>query len=144
MCLLISGQDINVKPSNIPIAYKGVYYIRSGATKQELKGAALQQFILTKMGRSWDDMVCEDATFEDIDRNAIDYFLRKAIDAERMPVQSINDPTGLILSNLDLIAPNGRLKNAAILLFGKRPSRFFSGIDFRICRLGNSESDIIV
>ena len=136
--------EINVKPSNIPIAYKGVYYIRSGATKQELKGAALQQFILTKMGGSWDDMVCEDATFEDLDRDAVDYFLRKAIDAERMPVQSINDPTGLILSNLDLIAPNGRLKNAAILLFGKRPSRFFSGIDFRICRLGNSESDIIV
>lgn len=34
--------EIDVPQSNIPIAYKGEYHYRSGATKQVLKGAALQ------------------------------------------------------------------------------------------------------
>ena len=59
--------EIIVSPSNVPISYKGVFYYRSGATKQELKGPALQQFILKKMGRSWDEIICEGATLEHID-----------------------------------------------------------------------------
>jgi len=51
--------EIIVNPSNVPISYKGVFYYRSGATKQELKGPALQHFILKKMGRSWDEIICE-------------------------------------------------------------------------------------
>lgn len=42
--------EIVVSPSNVPIAYKGTYHYRSGSTKQELKGLALQQFIMQK----WD------------------------------------------------------------------------------------------
>jgi len=30
--------EVTVPPSSIPISYKGIYYIRSGSTKQELKG----------------------------------------------------------------------------------------------------------
>lgn len=44
--------EIIVSPSNMPIAYKGTYHYRSGSTKQELKGLALQQFIMEKMGHS--------------------------------------------------------------------------------------------
>ena len=43
--------EIIVNPSNVPISYKGVFYYRSGATKQELKGVALQQFVLKKLKR---------------------------------------------------------------------------------------------
>ena len=136
--------EIQVQPSNVPISYKGIYYVHSGATKQELKGTALQQFLLTKIGKSWDDMVCDGVTTEDIDRNAIDYFLRMSANYGRMSGLSFIDATEIVLDNLDLLTPAGAVKNAAILLFGKRPSRFFSGIDFRICRLGNGESDIIV
>ena len=60
--------EIVVTPSNVPIAYKGTYHYRSGSTKQELKGLALQNFILKKMGRSWDDMPVVGATLDDIDR----------------------------------------------------------------------------
>ena len=71
--------EIIVESSNIPIAYKGIYHYRSGSTKQELRGVALQEFILKKMGRSWDDISNERATLDDIDRKAIDYFLRKGV-----------------------------------------------------------------
>lgn len=42
--------EIAVQPCNLPIAYHGIYHYRSGSTKQELKGAALQQFLLRKWG----------------------------------------------------------------------------------------------
>lgn len=42
--------EIVIEPTNIPISYKGSFYYRSGATKQELKGVALHQFILKKSG----------------------------------------------------------------------------------------------
>ena len=45
--------EIQVEPNSVPISYRGHYHYRSGSTKQELKGAALQEFILRKLGRSW-------------------------------------------------------------------------------------------
>lgn len=135
--------EIVVPPSNIPIALKGIYHYRSGATKQELKGAALQQFILKKMGSSWDDVENERATINDIDRSAIDYFLKKAIASNRMPSDSINDNIENILYNLNLITDNGKIKNAALLLFAKRTSKFFTSSDFRIGRFVKDESDLV-
>ena len=63
--------EIDVSPSSVPISYHGVYHYRSGTTHQELTGIALQQFILKKLGRTWDDFVCADATVDDIDRKSV-------------------------------------------------------------------------
>ena len=82
---------------------------------QELRGPALQQFVLKKMGRSWDDVTYDSATIDDLDKTAIDYFLRKG-------------------QNLDLITDEGKLKNAALLLFAKRPQRYFTSVRFNIGR----------
>ncbi len=38
--------EIITSPSSFPISYKGQYHYRSGSTKQELKGNALNQFLL--------------------------------------------------------------------------------------------------
>lgn len=135
--------EIAVQPCNLPIAYHGIYHYRSGSTKQELKGAALQQFLLRKMGHSWDDIENERATLDDIDRQAIDFFLRKAVDAGRMPVDSLNETTGKVLSNLNLIGGEGKLRNAALLLFGKNPAKFFTSVQFRIGRFGRDEADLM-
>ena len=57
--------EIVVEPQSVPISYKGQYHYRTGSTKQELKGIALQQFILEKMGKQWDDVSHETATLDD-------------------------------------------------------------------------------
>ena len=136
--------EIVVNPSNVPIAFKGQYHYRSGSTKQELKGVALQQFLLKKMGLSWDDMPVPYATIDDIDRSAIDYFLRRSIASERMDEEEQNASTEDVLRNLDLITPDGELKSAAILLFGKRVHKFFPAAEFKIGRFHNDESDLII
>ena len=127
----------------MPIAYKGTYHYRSGSTKQELKGLALQNFILKKMGWSWDDIPVTGATLDDIDRVAIDYFLRKGIAVGRISSDAYASSTEAVLRSLNLITEDGQLKQAALLLFGKNPKRFFVSCDFRIGRFRNDESDLI-
>ena len=135
--------EIVVTPSNMPIAYKGEYHYRSGATKQQLKGVALQEFILKKMGRSWDDTLIENSSLEMIDREAIDYFLRQGVNSKRLSQEALSYSTEKVLENLQLITDDGKLNNAAILLFGKNPQKSFVSSIFRIGRFGKNESDLI-
>ncbi len=46
--------EIIVEPHPYPVNYKGQYHYRSGTTKQELKGAALDKFLLQRKGKRWD------------------------------------------------------------------------------------------
>lgn len=122
--------EIVVEPSNIPINYKGKYYYRSGSTVQELRGTALQQFVLKKMGRSWDDIANDHATIDDLDKSSIEYFLRKGYENGRINDEERNAPVEMVLENLNLINEEGKLKNAALLLFAKKPQRYFTSVQF--------------
>ena len=135
--------EVVIEPSNIPINYKGKYYYRSGSTMQELRGPALQQFVLKKMGRSWDDIPNEHATLDDLDRSAVDYFLRKGIKSGRIGEDESNASTQDVLENLNLICEDGKLKNAALLLFAKKPQRYFTCVEFKIGRFRKDEADLI-
>lgn len=135
--------DIRVKASPVPVLYHGVCHYRSGTTKQELTGIALQQFILRKMGRSWDDMPCEGAGMEDIDRGAVRYFTEKAAEARRLGTSRGRTDARRVLESLGLFDAEGQLKNAAVLLFGKNPQKFFPGAEFRIGRFGRGEADLM-
>ncbi|MCL2436235.1 MAG: ATP-binding protein, partial [Lentimicrobiaceae bacterium] len=59
--------EIIVQPYSVPISLRGRYYYRSGSVKQELTGAALNEFLLKRAGHTWDEVIEEDATFDDID-----------------------------------------------------------------------------
>ena len=140
----VNLNELIINPSNVPISFKGKYYYRSGATMQELNGTSLQQFIMKKMGKSWDDISNENATLDDIDREAINYFLRKGIDANRIPEDERNASVKDVLTSLHLMDENGRLKNAALLLFGKDPLKFFTSVRFKIGRFGVDEADLLI
>ena len=92
----------------------------------------------------WDDIPVYGATLDDIDRNAIDYFLQCSIKAGRMDELEINSSTEDVLRNLGLFTKEGELKNAAILLFGKHVGQFFPSAVFKIGRFHTDESDLII
>ncbi|MDE5573247.1 MAG: putative DNA binding domain-containing protein [Muribaculaceae bacterium] len=143
--ITIDGKDIIeiiIEPCGMPISYKGVYYYRSGATKQEFRGSALHQFLLKKMGLNWEDITCDGTTLDDIDNNAIDYFLNHAIDAGRMEPELRKSSKEEVLLNLGLIK-DGIPTNGAILLFGKNPQRRFITSGFKIGRFGSDDSDLL-
>lgn len=62
--------EIIVTPSSVAISLRGRYYFRSGSTKQELTGIALNEFLLKKSGKTWDDVLETRATISDIDEKS--------------------------------------------------------------------------
>jgi ATP-dependent DNA helicase RecG len=77
--------EIDVKPYDVLISYQGKYHYRSGSTKQELKGNALNKLLLKKAGKTWDDVVEPRAKLDDIDISAIEAFKKGATTSKRLP-----------------------------------------------------------
>jgi len=128
--------EIVVQPYSVPISLRGRYYYHSGSVKQELTGAALNEFLLKRAGHTWDDVIEEDASFNDIDEETIKKYLRKANEAGRLPdVEGLSTPE--LLGKLRLVK-NGKLKRAAIVLFGKDPGRFYPNT---FVKIGKFEDD---
>ena len=136
--------SIGVEPSNVPISFRGKYYCRSGSTLQELNGVALQQFVLKKMGHRWDDIANDSASIDDIDRQAIDFFLKNGYENGRVKKDELDAPTEVVLQNLHLLSDVGKLKNAALLLFAKVPQKYFTCVQFKIGRFSHSEANLII
>ncbi len=133
--------EIVTNPYSVPISVRGRYYYRSGSTKQELTGAALNEFLLKKSGKTWDDVIETRATFGDIDEKAVKIFLAASQNSGRLPE---ND--GLDLPELFeklRLTENGQLKRAAIILFGKDSGKFYPSIYVKIGRFGKDDTDII-
>ncbi len=133
--------EIDIKPYDVPISYQGKYHYRSGSTKQELKGNSLNEFLLKKAGKTWDDIVEPKAKLEDIDPLAIEAFKKGAKTSKRMPFIADEEDLELILDNL-LLIEDGKLKRSAILLFGKNPCRFFINAFVKIGRFGTTDDDL--
>jgi ATP-dependent DNA helicase RecG len=70
--------EIHVEAYPSPISYKGEYHVRSGSTKQELKGAALDRFLLSKQGRTWDAVPVPHVAVGDLSGEAIARFRKLA------------------------------------------------------------------
>lgn len=132
--------EIVTHPYSVPISLRGRYYYRSGSTKQELTGASLNEFLLKKSGKTWDDVIEPRAKFEDIDEKSVATFLKAAENAGRLPE---ND--GLALPELFeklRLTENGQLKRAAMILFGKDPGKFYPNTFVKIGRFGKDDADI--
>lgn len=112
--------EINVPVSSVPVSYHGAYHYRSGSTKQELKGAPLHNFLLSKVGLSWERQPVARATLNDIDEEIIKSFVQKAYAKQCITSKAENTDTLTFLKNLDLLNEKGELRMAALLLFGKR------------------------
>ena len=131
--------EISIPAYTVPISLRGHYYIRSGSTNLELTGNSLTEFLLRKFVRSWDDVVEDSFTFEDINLTTIEEFKKLATD--RLPyVASETDPI-IILNKLNLLK-NGKYKRAAVLLFGKNPQHFFMQAHIKIGKF-ISDADIL-
>lgn len=130
---------ITVNPYDVAISYQSRYYYRSGSTKQELKDASLNEFLLEKSGKTWDDIIEPTATIEDIDNNAIKAFIKGAKNSKRIP--NIENNINHIFENLRIVK-NGQLKRSAVVLFAKDPRNYYINAYIKIGRFGKSDSDL--
>ncbi|MCC5945773.1 MAG: putative DNA binding domain-containing protein [Bernardetiaceae bacterium] len=129
--------EIIVEPYPYPVNYKGQYHYRSGSTKQELKGGALDKFLLQKKGKRWDSVPVPNVSVNDLKRETFDFFRKRASMSQRIDQESLADSNEHLIENLQL--REGKfLKRAAILLFHTNPERFITGAYIKI---GYFESD---
>ena len=113
--------EIKVDPSSFPISYHGEFHYRSGATKQQLTGIALTEFITKKTGVRWEDVTVDGITVDDLDAESFKIFRREALRSKRMTEAELNISNEELLSKLKLLS-NGKLKRSAVLLFYGDPS----------------------
>jgi ATP-dependent DNA helicase RecG len=118
--------EITVEPYPYPINYKGQYHYRSGSTKQELKGAALDKFLLQKIGKRWDGVPVPKVSVIDLKGETFDLFRKRASKGQRINEDSLTDSDEHLLENLQL-KEGEYLKRAAILLFHPSPENFVTG-----------------
>ena len=131
---------IKVNPYSVAVSLRGRYYYRSGSTKMELTGVELNEFLLKKAGKTWDDVVEEGATVKDIDEDSIAKFIADSNEKGRLP-ETKGLSTFQILEKLKL-TEGKKLKRAAIIMFGNDPMRFYPNIQVKIGRFGKDASDL--
>ena len=134
--------EIITPPYSVPISVRGRYYYRSGSTKQELTGATLNEFLLKKSGKTWDDVIEQRASFNDIDEKAVKTFLAASENAGRLPENNQGLSIPELFEKLRL-TENGQLKRAAVILFGKDSGKFYPSTFVKIGRFGKDDTDII-
>jgi len=123
--------EIVVESYPNPVSYKGQYHYRSGSTKQELKGPALDSFLLKKHGLHWDGVPNPRLAFDDIDNKAITYFVKKGVKSGRLDATSENDSKEELFAKLKLTEKN-YIKRAAALLFCEDPENYVGGAYVKI------------
>lgn len=110
--------------STKPVFYRDKAYIRVGRSNQKLSASEIRSLITNENNIvSWDEQILNEAILDDIDGKKLALFLQIASSKRNLdidPAVSIEEA----LKRLEL-TKNGNLTNAAIILFGKNPQKFF-------------------
>lgn len=125
---------INVLESrDKPVFFKGHAYKRVGKSTLELGSSEIRKLAKDSGGRIyWDNRICEGAGLEDIDEEKVKWFLRKAKHERNFDIEE-QTPVKEALERLELVKDDG-LTNAAVLLFGANPQKFFLQAETRCGR----------
>ena len=135
--------EIPAASRGIPTAFKGHYYGRDGESLVALNIQELETIRDQQNTSDWSSEVCKGAAVDDIDSDAVEYFVEHGIESGRVPKSCRKDTVTHVLESLNLFDASGNLKKSAVLLFGKNPLRFIPGVRFRIGRFGESETELI-
>jgi ATP-dependent DNA helicase RecG len=88
-----------------------------GNSTREVPEESLPRFLLERTGQSWDALPSE-VGIDSLDAKTVADFAVLA--KQRLPALSPSDSIERVLSNLELMAPDGRLLRAVPLLFGQQ------------------------
>ena len=132
--------EIVVDPFPNPISYRGHYFLRSGSTNQELKGAALDRFLLRRQGRTWDGVPVPGVKISNLSTSAIRQFRDLARTSGRLDPADLRSSKVALVEKLQL-TEGTYLKRAAVLLFHDDPEKYVTGAFVKI-GFFRSESDL--
>lgn len=118
--------EISPAPKGIPVAWKGHYYARNNEDLCALNIEKQERIRFQKNQGDWSMQICEEATVDDLDPNAImqarESFLRKNQNISEDEIMSWSNEVFL---NKSKITIKSKITRAAILLLGKPESEHF-------------------
>ena len=76
--------EVVIPPVSHPVFYEGKIYIRSGSTNQLLEGNNLIGFILQKSKDSWDDVIVDNISVDDLDEESFIIFKEEGVRNKRL------------------------------------------------------------
>lgn len=129
---------IEIEKSGQPVSYRGKYYKRVGNTTREMQGEELITFF--QQWSNWDTLTGE-YTIDEINEDTVDNFIKMGINNGRLRHIDENGSLTEKLGQLGVLR-NGKLTNAAIMLFGKNPQEHFINAIIRIVRFKNDTTII--
>lgn len=136
--------EIAVPAYSNPINYKGQYHYRSGSTKQELKGPALNKFLLDKSGIGWDEYVVPNVYVSDLSAGAIERFRKHAAENHRVDKDILDDSDEVLLDNLRLIDKATRqVKRAGVMMFHADPEEFVRGAYVKLGFFAGDDDELV-
>jgi len=86
---------------------------------------------------AFDERICDDAQMSDIDQTKVEWFLRVSKEARKFPL-SLKASARDLLTHLNLLR-DAKPTNAAVLLFGKDPHKFFMQAEVKCLQLSGTE-----
>lgn len=106
-----------------PVWVKEKVFVRVGKTNQRITVEKIRELIKTNTPFHWDKQISSEFKLSDISVKDIKYFVQRVKD-ERNSELEPKAKTSAVLEKLNLVK-SGKLTNAAILLFGKDPQKYF-------------------
>lgn len=115
-----------------PVFAFGRAFVRVGKSNQKLGSEGIRNLALNTSKIYWDGQACVGADLEDIDEGKLRWFLKGAKYERRLDL----DPDTSVRETLEklYLLRDEIPTNAAILLFGKDPQRFFGHSEIRCAR----------
>ena len=134
--------EIVVPPYPVPISFRGVFYVRRGATNQRLSGPGLEAFLLKRRGLHWENLPCPRLKMKDISAREIKRFKDLAIDKGRLDASVRRETKAEFISNLHLLGKDG-ISYAAALLFTEKAEKWIPGAYVKVGKFGEDEADLL-
>lgn len=120
--------EIVVEPYPYPVTYKGQYHYRSGSTKQELKGAALNKFLLDRIGVRWCNVPVPSVKMEELSSESIQDFKESGIKRKRMDAQEhITSSKGSQRAQFSMVRTSA--ESGCCIISSSNPGHYISFVD---------------
>lgn len=120
---------------HVPYTYDGRAFERTTSTTSRMTQHRLEQMIIKRnyLNHDWVEHLTDEFTIDDLDQQEIVSTVKEGIQQNRISPEATKYSIEQILNNLDLIK-NGRLTNAAVVLFGKNPNKIFLRCEIKMAR----------
>jgi len=128
-----------------PYTFDGKAYIRIESGTHPMSRDQYQRMNLNYMQQhhSWEKGIIEDATLDDLDAEEIMRTMTEGIANKRIPADQVTNKPEIVLKRLGLLK-NGKITNAAMVLFGKKPTRWLPQCSIRLARFrGVDKSEFV-